>query len=154
MIFSLYLRFRGKLRQANMGPILECGGEDVTRWGTGQGLGVRNSFTFKGIGINNPFMLYKKVNDWMYGSIVYNSMSTWTCSSKVIDGLTVNGVAKLWTLNDGSSPYLGQSGIAFEFHACNGSGERSPRSNRMVITKFGYRTRYCQGNQHEILYRK
>lgn len=107
------------------GPILENGGDDPTSWGTGRGTGVKNTFTYKNIGLDQPFLLHKSVANYFWG---VTNRKPWTTSSNVIDGLTISNIAYSWTLNGGTSPYLGQPGVGYEFHATDG-GSNTPRSN-------------------------
>ena len=85
--------------------LLENGGTDD--YG-GTGAGVRSAFTYQGVPLTNPMGIFRKLTEYTYGP-------------PVIDGLGTNS----FTLNGGSSPYLGQKGMLLEFNAADGNGPRS-----------------------------
>lgn len=115
----------------NVGSILMNGGPiTVGSTGYGNGAGVRNTFTYRGVGLDDPFGLYKKLADYMYGSDDTASVAIYPVSPRVNDGLVINGVVKSYTNSSVPSPHIGEPGMAFEFRAYQGSAQNpSPRSS-------------------------
>lgn len=130
------------------GPILENGGSHPRG---GKGEGVRNTFTYQGVGLDDPFGIFKKLADVMYGVGYFYGNNPWTQSSLVFDGLTVNGVVYSQTLNNGTSPYLGQPGMCYEFHSSDGSGANTrPRSHINYVSD-GWGNSVCTRASLEVL---
>jgi len=90
-------------------PMLENGGADAHG---GSGRGIRHPFTYGGVGLDNPFGIFKKLADYMY-------------AFDVIDGVTIDGVVCSHTLGGASSPWLGRPGMCREFKSGDAQGPRS-----------------------------
>lgn len=130
------------------GQVLENGGNDSKG---GKGAGIRNTFTYLGVGLDDLFGIYKKLADVMYGVGPFYGNNPWTQSPIVIDGLTVGGVAYSWTLNNGSSPYLGQPGMCYEFHASDGSGANTKPRSHINYVSDGWGNSICTRASLEVL---
>lgn len=116
------------------------------RWG-GSGAGVRNAFTYKSIPLSDPFRIFQKLADYMYGvddTGANISQFPWIASSLVIDGLrpthweTGQPYAHHSATVAGSSPYLGQPGMCFEFHAIKGSGSAATARSSLDYAAEGW----------------
>lgn len=130
------------------GPVLENGGSHPRG---GKGEGVRNTFTYQGIGLDDPFGIFKKLADVMYGAGYFYGNNPWTQSSLVIDGLIVNGVVYSETLNNGTSPYLGQAGMCYEFHSSDGSGANTKPRSHINYVSDGWGNSVCTRASLEVL---
>lgn len=129
-------------------PILENGGQDGRG---GKGEGVRNEFTYQGIGLDDPFGIFKKLADIMYGAGYFYGNNPWTQSPLVIDGLSVKDVVYSQTINNGTSPYLGQAGMCYEFHSSDGFGTNTrPRSHINYVSD-GWGNSVCTRASLEVL---
>ncbi len=115
----------------NLGDILMNGGA-LTFGGSGRGngAGVRNTFTYRGAGLEDPFGIYRKLADYMYGSDDTASTAIYPVSTLVNDGLVINGVVRSWTNATVPSPHIGEPGMALELRGYQGSAQNpSPRSS-------------------------
>lgn len=98
----------------NWKPILENGGAYIspkTGKANGTGTGVRHPFTYKSIPLADVAQIYCAAAEYNY-------------SKTVVDGIE----GKSWTLNNGSSPFLGQPGMMLEFDSKDAGGLRSSLS--------------------------
>ncbi|MBW8332308.1 MAG: hypothetical protein K0M40_09840, partial [Prolixibacteraceae bacterium] len=129
-------------------PVLENGGSHPRG---GKGEGVRNTFTYQGIGLDDPFGIFKKLADVMYGAGYFYGNNPWTQSPLVIDGLIVNGVVYSETLNNGTSPYLGQAGMCYEFHSSDGAGANTKPRSHINYVSDGWGNSVCTRASLEVL---
>lgn len=110
-----------------MKTLMETGGNDAFG---GHGAGVKNTFTYRGVGLSDPFGIFKKLADHTYGSDDNGvTDAPWSQSPNVIDGLTISGTVYSYTMGGASSPWLGRPGQLYEFHAYQGGGPHTPRSS-------------------------
>ncbi len=124
--WTLDSRLKGVLEDG--GPTGPLPARNNTSGGTGAG--VRNPFTYRGVGLDDPFGLFKKLADYMYGSDDTASTAVYPVSPLVTDGLTINGVVKSYTNSSVPSPHIGEPGMALELRAYQGSAQNpSPRTS-------------------------
>ncbi len=115
----------------NLGSILMDGGPlSFGGKGLGNGAGVRNLFTYRGVGLDDPFGLFKKLADYMYGSDDTASAAVYPVSPLTFDGLTIGGTVYSFTNSTVPSPHFGEPGMALELRAYQGTSQNpSPRSS-------------------------
>ena len=115
--------------------VLENGGKaragDVA---LGEGRGVRNRFTYQGVGLEDPFALFKKLADYMYGPDDTEPGTPWSKDDTVTNELWSQGKRVAWTHADAISPFTGERGMALEFRAHQGSSPNlRPRSSLKYV---------------------
>lgn len=115
----------------DVGDILMDGGPlSFGGSGRGSGAGVRNTFTYRGAGLDDPFGLFKKLADYMYGSDDTASAALYPVATAVLDGLVIDGATYSYTNGTATSPHLGEPGMALELRGYQGSTQSpSPRSS-------------------------
>jgi len=92
-------------------PLLEKGGPYISPKSNqemGNGTGVKHPFTYQQFPLENLVEIFALAQENNYSDIVTNGVE-----------------GKSWILNNGSSPFLGQSGMMREFNSKDASGIRS-----------------------------
>lgn len=115
----------------NLGDILMNGGAlSFGGSGRGSGAGVRNTFTYRGVGLEDLFGIFKKLADYNYGSDDTASTAVYPVSPAVNDGLAIGGTVYSFTNSGVPSPHIGEPGMALELRGYQGSAQSpSPRSS-------------------------
>ena len=95
--------------------LMENGGTCTQKNGAsgGSGKGVKLAFTYQGMALSDYVGITEHLTKYTYGGVVRNDYG-------------VKGTdAYAYIMNDGSSPYLGQSGMMLEFCSSDANGIRS-----------------------------